>query len=146
MEKRRDLARETDDVEQLVTELWQIVPLGHGIRHGYRPQVDCFRTGDPPQLAIIVELPGVDPDRIRLAATPRRFVVAGVRERPKDCGHYQRMEIEYGPFQREVTLTEEVDPAGASASYERGILRVTLPIVVRPTIRESILIEVTLTR
>ena len=40
---------------------------------------------------------------------------------------YQQMEIEYGPFQRRIDLGEDVDPTHASATYERGLLRVVLP-------------------
>ena len=44
---------------------------------------------------------------------------------------YQQMEIEYGAFQRRIELGEDVDPARASASYERGLLRVVLPLAER---------------
>jgi HSP20 family molecular chaperone IbpA len=53
------------------------------------------------------------------------------------------MEIDYGRFQRQVTLTEDVDPDEATAAYERGILTVRLPIAPKPAPRESISIEVT---
>ena len=52
------------------------------------------------------------------------------------------MEIDYGPFQRQVTLAEDVDPEGATATYERGILTIRLPIAPRPAPREQITITV----
>jgi HSP20 family molecular chaperone IbpA len=52
------------------------------------------------------------------------------------------MEIDYGPFQRQITLAEDIDPENASATYERGILTVRLPIAPQPTPRESVLIAV----
>ena len=39
------------------------------------------------------------------------------------------MEIEYGPFQRQVRLAEDVDPERARARYEHGILTIELPVV-----------------
>jgi HSP20 family molecular chaperone IbpA len=66
----------------------------------------------------------------------------GERRRPKDGGHYQQMEIDYGPFQRQITLAEDVDPEGAAATYERGLLTVRLPITPRPSPRESVSIAV----
>jgi HSP20 family molecular chaperone IbpA len=39
------------------------------------------------------------------------------------------MEIEYGPFQRQVRLAEDVDPEGAQARFERGVLTIELPVV-----------------
>jgi HSP20 family molecular chaperone IbpA len=52
------------------------------------------------------------------------------------------MEIDYGPFQRQVLLDEDVDAEAASASYARGMLRVTLPIAPKPTPQERVSIEV----
>ena len=53
------------------------------------------------------------------------------------------MEMDYGPFQRQVTLAEDIDPEEAVATYERGILTVRLPIAPRPSPRESVSIVVT---
>jgi HSP20 family protein len=142
VEKRRDLETAAEEIEQLFADLWQVFPFSRGPHRGIRPQVDCFRSDDPPTVTVLVELPGVDPDRVRLVAAPRALIIDGERIRPKDGGHYLQMEIEYGPFQRNVVLDEDVDPEGASATYERGILRVTLPITPTPAPRESIPIEV----
>ncbi len=135
-----------EEIEQLFADLWEVFPFSRGGRRGYRPQVDCFRTDDPPALTVLVELPGVDPTQVKLVATPRALIVAGVRRRPENRGHYQQIEIEYGPFQRRVVFNEDVDPEGASATYERGLLRVTLPVAPKATVRESVLVEVRTTR
>ena len=142
MEKRRNVERGIDELEQLFADLWEVVPFAHGLRRGFRVDADCFRTDDPPALVVLFELPGVEPERIRLVAAPRALLVAGERRRPKNCGHYQQMEIAYGPFQRELTFAEDIDPDAASASYERGILRITLPIAPKPAQRESVSIPV----
>ena len=131
-----------EQIEELFADLWQVFPFMRGGRRGYRPQVDVFRSEDPPALVVLVELPGVDPEHVRLIAGPRTLLVAGERRRPKNCGHYQHMEIEYGSFQRQITLGEDVDADHATATYERGILRVTLPVAPKPEPRESVLIEV----
>ena len=142
MEKRRDIEHAAEQIEELFADLWQVFPFTRGIRRGYRPQVDVFRSEDPPALVVLVELPGVDPEQVRLVAGPRVLLVAGERRRPKDSGHYQQMEIEYGSFQRQVTLAEDVDADRAAATYDRGILRVTLPVAPKPQPRESVRIEV----
>ena len=144
MEKRRDIEDAAEEIEQLFADLWQVFPFSRGLRRGYRPQVDVYRSEDPPTLTVQIELPGVDPDNVQLIASPQALLVAGERGRPKDCGHYQQMEIDYGPFQRQITLAEDIDPEGASASYERGILTVRLPIAPRPVQRESVTIAVRL--
>jgi HSP20 family protein len=142
VEKRRDFEHAAEEIEQLFADLWQVFPFSRTLRRGYRPEVDVYRSEDPPTLTVQIELPGVDPDDVQLIASPQALVIAGERRRPKDCGHYQQMEIDYGPFQRQITLAEDIDPEEASASYERGILTVRLPIAPRPTVRESVTIVV----
>jgi HSP20 family protein len=146
MEKRRDLEHAADEIEQLFADLWQVFPFSRGLRRGYRPQVDVFRSDDPPALTVQVELPGVDPEDVQLIASPQALLIAGERRRPKDGGHFQQMEIDYGPFQRHITLAENIDPEEASATYERGMLTIRLPIAPQPAPRESVTITVTLTQ
>jgi HSP20 family protein len=142
VEKRRDIHEAAEQIEELFSDLWQVFPFARGARSGYRPQVDVFQSDDPPSVVVHVELAGVDPESVQLIAGPRVLVVAGERRRPKDCGHYRQMEIEYGPFQRRIGLGEDVDADAATATYERGILRITLPIAPKPEARESVSIAV----
>lgn len=142
MDKRRDIEHAAEEIEQLFADLWQVFPFSRGLRRHYRPQVDVYRSDDPPTLTVQIELPGIDPKDVQVIAGSQALLIAGERRRPKDCGHYQQMEIDYGPFQRQITLAENIDPEDATATYERGILTVRLPIVPRPTPRESVTIIV----
>jgi HSP20 family protein len=142
VEKRRDIEHAAEEIEQLFADLWQVFPFSRGLRRGYRPQVDVFRSEEPPLLTVQIELAGVDPEDVKLVASPQALLIAGERRRPKDCGHYQQMEMDYGPFQRQITLAEDIDPEEAIATYERGILTVKLPIAPRPAPRESVSIAV----
>jgi HSP20 family protein len=144
MEKRRrELEHAAEEIEQLFADLWQVFPFSRAMRRGYRPEVDVYRTESPASLTVVVELPGVDPAEVKVIASPRALLVAGERRRPKDCGQYQQLEIEYGSFQRQVTLAEDVDPEHATATYERGFLTIRLPIAPRPAPAERISIAVT---
>jgi HSP20 family protein len=127
MRKRDDIDRLHDEIRELVDDLWH-VPRFVGARHGFRPNVDCIRSDDPPALHVIVELPGVDPASLKVIAADRVLVVAGVRHRPPVAGRYQQMELEYGPFDRRISLVEPVDTAKATARYEQGLLTVVLPV------------------
>jgi HSP20 family protein len=140
---RRDVEHAAEEIEQLFADLWQVFPFSRGLRRVYRPEVDVYRTDDPPSLTILVELPGVDPSEVQVIAAPQALLVAGERRRPKDCGHYQQMEIDYGPFQRQITLAEDIDPEEATATYKRGILTIRLPVAPKPAPRERVTIEVT---
>jgi HSP20 family protein len=139
---RRDIDRLRDEIDDLFSELWQVPRFAAG-RSGFRPQVDCYRTEDPPALTVVVELPGVDPHEVQIVATPQALLVVGERRRPQvDGSHYQRMEIDYGPFRREVALAEDVDPGQGYASYERGLLTVVLPLAERAPRPAKVPIEV----
>ena len=146
MDKRRDLEHAADEIEQLFADLWQVFPFSRGLRRGFRPQMDVFRSDDPPTLTVHIELPGIDPEDVKLVVSAQALLVAGERRRPKEGGHFQQMEIDYGPFQRQITLAEDVDPEQATATYERGMLTVRLPIAPRPTPRESVSITVRTSR
>jgi HSP20 family protein len=131
-----------EEIEELFAELWQ-VPRFAGLRHGFRPNVDCFHTDDPHALTVVVELPGVDARSLQIVAAERLLLVTGERKRSEVPARvYQQMEIEYGPFRRQIRLAEDVDPAQATARYELGILTVNLPVVEQPVPGARITIEV----
>jgi HSP20 family protein len=139
---RRDIDRLQGEIEDLFADLWQ-VPRFSGLRHGFRPAIDCFRTADPPILTVVVELPGVDPESVQVAVEERTLNISGARPRPRVEGQvYQQMEIEYGPFQRTVQLAVDIDVEGASAAYERGLLTITLPIAEQPVRPQAVAIVV----
>jgi HSP20 family protein len=129
---KRDVDRLQQEFEQLFSDMWQ-VPGFAGLRPGFRPHVDCFRAENPPAVTLVIDLAGIDPEGVEIAATERAIVVAGERRRP-DPGcrvSYRQMEIEYGPFQRRIALAEDVDPARAEARYEHGLLTIVMPLAQR---------------
>ena len=141
--RKRDIDDLQGEIQELFADMWQ-VPRFSGMRHGFRPQYDCYRTESPPTLHVAVELPGVDPASVEVVASGKTLVVAGSRERPSAAGaRYLAMEIEYGQFQRRIELGEEIDPAQTTASYDRGMLKVTLPVAERKPPTGPVPIEVT---
>ena len=131
--KRSDSPREAgDQFGRLIAELWH-GQFG-GRQHGFWPPVDSYSTEDPPQLVVVVELPGIDPEQVQIVLHDRALIIAGERPRPTKCNrHYHQMEVDYGPFQRRIQIHEQVDAEAASATYERGLLQIVLPIAKRPT-------------
>jgi HSP20 family molecular chaperone IbpA len=128
---RRDIDRLQAEIEELFADLWQ-VPRFSGQRHGFRPSVDCFLTNDPHELVVVVELAGVDPESIEIGVAERTLTLSGHRARPRVEGQvYQQAEIEYGRFERRIPLAHDIAPASASAVYEAGMLRITLPVAKR---------------
>ena len=141
MTSRRDIDWLRGEIEDLFSDLWQVPRFA--ARSSFRPQVDCYRTEDPPQITVVVELPGVDPQEVQIVATPQALLVAGERRRPSGAERvYQQMELDYGPFRRELVLGEDVDPEGGRATYDRGLLTIVLPIAPKPPKRERVSISI----
>jgi HSP20 family protein len=139
----RDVDKLQEEIEELFADLWQ-VPRFSGLRHGFRPNLDCFHTDDPHALTVVVELPGVSAASVRVVVGERVLAIAGERTRPKVAGRvYQQMEIEYGTFERQVRLVEDVDPEHARARFELGVLTIELPVVEQPPVagRVAIVVE-----
>ena len=85
-------------------------------------------------IRICVDLAGVDRSLIDLTVEPRRVVIRGARELPEPTheeGHTVQllaMEIDYGPFEREVSLPAEVEIDQAHAEQRNGLLWISLPL------------------
>jgi len=140
VERKRQMTDLQREIQELFSDLWQ-VPRFSGLRAGFRPHVDCFR-GDT-ELTVVVELPGVDPDAVELAVAEGNLFLAGRRERTRGEGQvYQQMEIDYGTFRRQIALNADVDVTKASASYDRGMLTIVLPLAQRPPAAEKVVIAV----
>lgn len=109
-----------------------------------RPKVDV--SGNEKQYTVTVEMPGVDEKdlrvelengSLRIHGEKRREVVAGAAEKDgnnakeekedKSGAQTYRLERSYGSFQRTLTLPDDVDTAGITASHKNGVLTVVLP-------------------
>ena len=53
--RRKNLDDLQGEIQELFADMWQ-VPGFTGLRRGYRPQCDCFRTDEPPALQIVLPL------------------------------------------------------------------------------------------
>ncbi len=94
-----------------------------------RPPADVFYVGDPPRAIVQVEVPGIDPDAVSIEVRGRELLLSGHREPPRAEGRlYQQIEMTRGPFRRVIEVGADVVADEATASYEDGILEITLPL------------------
>jgi len=91
----------------------------------------------------VVELAGVDPGDVEIAVADGQLLIAGHRRRRVEGQRVLQLEIEHGDFRRQVALPEDVDANAAVASFDRGLLTITLPLAQRPVIRQSVTITMT---
>src|SRR5262245_3536876 len=95
--------------------------------NGWSPALDLYETGD--HFVAVVQLPGMRKDVIDISLHDGTLTISGDRKREsKDNGETaQRSERYVGTFRRSISLPTRVDPSKVAATYEDGILRVTLP-------------------
>jgi HSP20 family protein len=103
-------------------------------RWGTFPAVNVGRSRDQVEIAVFV--PGVAPDTIDLSFHEGLLTIAG--ERQADAAEEAGLEDVYlqerfhGPFKRNLSLPEDVNPERISAEYRNGVLQIRAPM------RESI--------
>ncbi len=97
----------------------------------WHPDINAYRCKK--SLAVCVDLAGVEKGEIDLRVEPGRLLLRGRRQAPEPSGadletiQILAMEINYGPFEREIILPEEVRPEDVTAEQRNGFLWVYLP-------------------
>ncbi len=100
--------------------------------HAWRPAINAYRCEKC--ITICVDLAGVERSDIDLAIEAQRLSIRGVRDVPEPGGKEDpavqmiAMEIDYGPFEREVRLPGEVDVKKVRAEQKNGLLWIHLPL------------------
>ena len=81
-------------------------------------------------LVVSAELPGLTEKDVKVEATPEGLVIEGERKREYsgEEGGFQRSERSYGRFWRLIPLPEGAQVENAKASFENGVLEVTIPV------------------
>ncbi len=92
----------------------------------WSPPVDLYET--PEEFLVAVEVPGVAPESIDVAAVGSVLTVKGVKESAElPEAHIQVRERIFGPFHRQINLPNEVDFDKAEATIDHGVLKIRLP-------------------
>ncbi len=93
----------------------------------WSPPVDIEETEN--DIIVRVELPGMKKEDIKIRTTGDSITISGEKkhEAEEKGKHFHRIERAYGRFERTIDLPVEVEPDNAKATYENGVLTVTLP-------------------
>ncbi|MBI4675374.1 MAG: Hsp20/alpha crystallin family protein [Chloroflexi bacterium] len=90
----------------------------------WRPPTDVYETQD--SVVILVEIAGMDPDKIQVEFSDRILRVRGRREDKLRRAAAHCLEVQYGEFTSEVFLPGEYDLDAIDAEYKDGFLTITL--------------------
>lgn len=91
------------------------------------PMVDIIEREN--EFSIKVELPGVDKKDVKITVQNDVLTIKGEKKQENEIKgeNYQHIERSYGIFQRSFTLPTSVHSEKIDASYDNGVLSVTIP-------------------
>lgn len=97
----------------------------------WSPAINAYRCAD--RLVVCVDLAGVSPQELSVRAEPRRLRIRGHRSPPGpprsgEPVQVLALEIDAGPFERDLHLPEEIDPERTTAEQRDGWLWIQLPL------------------
>ena len=90
------------------------------------PAVDIFE--DESAFHASIEMPGVDKNEIRVSCSGGNVTInADVARSSHEEGHWIQHERRTGTYVRSIAFRDQIQTDQISASYEDGILRLTIP-------------------
>ena len=126
----RELNSIQNEMNRLFNTFFDAPAAGNGTTTPTRrwlPAMDLVETDD--DLVLRADLPGLSEGDVNIEVEDNVLTISGERkaEHEKRNEGYYRVERTYGTFRRSLTLPEGVDPERVRASFDRGVLEVTIP-------------------
>jgi len=115
---------------QMLNDVWTN---GEGAGQGtFLPAVDIRETAEA--LTFAAELPGLKKEQVQITLENQVLTLSGERKLEKEAKgeKFHRVERTFGSFSRSFTLPGNVQTENATATFENGVLVVTLPKVAEP--------------
>ena len=131
--RRYDPFRELASLQERMNRIFDDTLSGNARRDdealapAWTPPVDVLERKD--RIVLTAELPGFTEEQIRLRFEDGVLSLEGERKFEKEAGdeNYHRVERSYGKFVRSFSIPGTVSSEGIRASFENGILTVSLP-------------------
>ena len=107
----------------------------------FAPKVDIAETDQ--QFEIDFYIPGVNKDQVNIDLNDGRLTVNGERkfEKENNGKNYRSVESSFGSFTRSFQLPDNIDQEAVSASFENGVLSITVPKDEKKIAKRSIAIK-----
>lgn len=123
----RDLISLREAMDRLFEESWVRPRAGWFLPTEGTLAVDIYETDD--DVVVKTAVPGVKPEDIDITISGNTLTIAGETkaEEKVEEENYIRRERRYGRFSRSVTLPSGVQGEKAEATFEHGLLTLTIP-------------------
>lgn len=117
------LQREVNLLFQRLAEFGRLEPTAEG---EWAPPVDVYESRG--RLVLVVEVPGLAPEALRVVYRDRQVVIRGERRAPRTSGvSFVCLERPHGRFERRIPIDVAVDIRRAEARLDRGLLVISIP-------------------
>ncbi len=138
----RDPALRTDTLDNRISRFFTEAlgnldwPYRDSAGAAWVPPVDILEEADA--IRIMAEVPGVKPEDVKISVENNVLTIQGSKEQVAEerAERVHRYERAYGAFERSFTLPATVDASNIKATYEHGVLTVTLPKVEKAKARQ----------
>ncbi|MBL7033774.1 MAG: Hsp20/alpha crystallin family protein [Candidatus Delongbacteria bacterium] len=134
------MSKKTEDSFRFLQEFNQ--PSDEGMQHGFavnhqvvgslhmswKPPMDIFYSGE--NLVIIMDIAGVEESQLYLSFQDQRLEIRGIRPEPGGYPdrEFHQLEVNFGPFQRSVSIPFSIESEQIRARYAGGFLEIVIPV------------------
>jgi HSP20 family protein len=122
---------ELSSIRREMDRMWNRVfgetPLARTFAAEWSPRVDLVDTKD--SFIVKAELPGLDAKDVDVSISGNVMTIKGEKKKEAEekDEHHHHVERYYGSFQRSLQLPVNVITDKIEASFDKGVLKVTLP-------------------
>ncbi len=120
----RDMVRLSDAMDRMFEDAWTRPRLARGEREVRLP-LDVYTT--PSEIVLTANVPGLKPEDVEVTLEGDTLSIDGEFKAPMENVEYIFQERPYGKFSRKLTINLPVDVNKVEATFDSGVLTVTLP-------------------
>jgi HSP20 family protein len=121
-----EMERRFEDIlgRPFLPTVWRRIPM---VEMGWAPAIEVFEKED--KFVVKAELPGMKEEDIDISVVGDALTIKGERKAESEVKEedYYCCERSYGSFSRSIAVPSDVDAKKIEASYEDGVLEVSLP-------------------
>jgi len=123
----RELSTLRKEMDDLWTRFFGESPLARKWAEEWSPSVDVTETKE--SFLVNAELPGLDAKDVDVSISGNVLTIKGEKKKEEEekDEHHHYVERYYGSFQRSFQLPANVKAEKIDATFEKGILKITLP-------------------
>ena len=119
--------RELDNLNNRLHKFFGEFPANIDLGFSFSPRVDIY--ADEKNIFIDAEIPGIKKDDLKISLQDNILTISGKKKKDETRNEdmqFFRNEIIWGDFSRSFSLPEDINADNVEASFENGVLKITI--------------------